>query len=91
MTALRKKSEASPPPVVVPAVVNVEVHAPGVDFTYSEPITNGKVAEEPFSVTLANACRPCVRWKGRSATLDFNDFVRKAICAIEAQLLKEGK
>jgi len=74
--------------VVVPIEVNLEIHAPGVEF-YPDTIANGSVGEEPFSVTLANCCRPAVRWKGRVATLDFNGFVRSAICAIEAQLQKE--
>lgn len=85
----RKKTEA-PPPVAVPVEVKLEIHAPGVDF-YPDVLANGNIGEEPFQVTLANLCRPCVRWKGRSATLDFNGFVRTAICAIEAQLAKEKK
>ena len=83
----KKKSDA-PPPVVVPASVNIEIHAPGVEFL-GEGIANGKLGEEPFRASLANFCRPCIRWKERCATLDLNGFVRSAICAIEAQLQKE--
>ena len=85
----RKKSDA-PPPVVVPIEVNLEIHAPGVEFL-NEAIADGKIGDEAFQVALANYARPCVRWKGRCATLDFNGFVRAGICAIEAQLRKEKK
>jgi hypothetical protein len=83
----KKKSDA-PPPVVVPAELNIEIHAPGVEFL-NEEIATGAIGEQPFLVSLANYCRPAVRWKGRCATLDFTGFVRQAICAIEAQLRKE--
>ena len=85
----RKKSQC-PPPSLVPATLNIEVHAPGVEFV-DEDIAEGKIGEEPLKVTLANFVRPCVRWKGRCAVLDFNGFVRAGICAIEAQLVKEKK
>jgi len=87
MSPAKKKSEA-PPPVVVPTTLNIELHAPGVEFI-GEGVTTGQIGEEPFQVSLANWCRPCVRWKGRAATLDFNGFVRAAVCAIEAQMAKE--
>jgi hypothetical protein len=76
--------------VVVPIEVNLEIHQPGVEFV-SENILEAKLGEEPWQVKLANFCRPCVRWKGRCCTLDFNGFVRAGICAIETQMAKEKK